>query len=187
MKQRLGQGPTSSYTNILHGVTVTNRHSAHAHNLICHSPTQTHTTHGDLTRHDHTDCQEVMPTLSDISCPCTIRPGESLQTAANRSLPDTLSHPGSQTSSPTHSDTPPGSWPSHAQLVPGPQDKSWLHPGDSHSQSVAPAEPWPLPHDTPPTCPLRRKETCRVSIFLLRAAPALPPKPTSRGGLALSG
>ncbi|CAK7299828.1 hypothetical protein VULLAG_LOCUS7853 [Vulpes lagopus] len=99
MEQRLLPGPTSSYTNILHGVRLTNRHSARAHNLTQPSPTQTHTTHRD-TRQGHTDCRPVMPTQSDISWPHTLRPGESheaRQTAAGPSYPDTLSHPGSQT------------------------------------------------------------------------------------------
>lgn len=56
--------------------------------LTRHSPTQTHTIHGDLTRHGLTDCQVVMPTQFDISRPHTLRPGEShmaLQKAADPS------------------------------------------------------------------------------------------------------
>lgn len=86
-----------------------------------------------------------MPTQSDISRLHTLRPGEShaaLRTAARH-----CHTPDPRPSSPTHPDTPPGSRPSHAQLVPGPQDKSWLHPRDSLTLLVP--EPWPLPRDTP--------------------------------------
>lgn len=130
MKQRLGPGPTNSYTNILHGVTVKNRQSAHAHDLTRHSPTQTHTTHGDLTHQDHRDCQLVVPTQSDISQPHRLGPGESHMACHNQTHCHT---PGPRRSSPTHPDTPPGSRPSHAQLVPQPEDKSWLHTGAAHS------------------------------------------------------
>lgn len=53
MKQRPGQGPTSSYTNILRGVTVANRHSAHVHNLTHQSHPDTHHTRRPDTSRSH--------------------------------------------------------------------------------------------------------------------------------------
>lgn len=62
VKQRLRLGPTNSCTNILRGVTVTNRHyRVHAHGLTRHSPTQTPTTHEDLTRQNRTDAGRWCP------------------------------------------------------------------------------------------------------------------------------
>lgn len=141
MKQRLRPRPTDSYTNILHGVTVTNRHRVHAQGLTRHSPTQTHTTHGDLTRQDLADRQAVVPTRPDICRPHTLRPGEShtaLRTVADPSYLDSLSHPGSQTESPAHPDTPPGPWPSHAQLAPRPRTSPGRTPGRALPRSPSP-------------------------------------------------
>lgn len=141
MKQRLRPRPTDSYTNILHGVTVTNRHRVHAQGLTRHSPTQTHTTHGDLTRQYLADRQAVVPTRPDIGWPHTLRPGEShtaLRTVADPSYLDALSHPRSQTESPAHPDTPPGPWPSHAQLAPRPGTSPGRTPGRALPRSPSP-------------------------------------------------
>ena len=78
VKQRLRLGPTNSCTNILRGVTVTNRHyRVHAHGLTRHSPTQTPTTHEDLTRQNRTDAGRWCPlALSSDRCrpspPCVL-------------------------------------------------------------------------------------------------------------------
>ena len=113
----------------------------HAQGLTRHSPTQTHTTHGDLTRQDLADRQAVVPTRPDICRPHTLRPGEShtaLRTVADPSYLDALSHPGSQTESPAQPDTPPGPWPSHAQLAPRPRTSPGRTPGRALPRSPSP-------------------------------------------------
>lgn len=96
--------------------------------------------------------------------------------------------PGPRRSSPTHPDTPPRSRLSHAQRVPGPWDKSWLHPG-IHTPGGGPGRALATPSwHTPPTCLQPGTETCRLSTFLLRArCPCPAPRTPFRGGRALLG
>lgn len=95
-----------------------------------------------------------MPTRPD-SCRSTRSargvPPRPLRTAAAPSYPDALSHPGAQTESPRHPDTPRGPRPSHAQLAPWARDKSRPRPGRGHRGRRSPG-PASSGH-TPPTCP----------------------------------
>ena len=53
--ESLGLRPTSSYTNILRGVTVAHRHGGHARGLTRHGPTRARPPHGDPTRQGRAD------------------------------------------------------------------------------------------------------------------------------------
>lgn len=131
MKPRLGQGPTSSYTNILHQswaqtgtvrrhttrpVTVPPRHTAHMMGHVTITQTARQWCPLSLTFHVPTHSGLGSPTW-----PCGQQPTRHNQTHCHTPSPRRigLTHPG----------TPPRSRLSHAQRVPGPWDKSWLHPG----------------------------------------------------------
>lgn len=120
------------------GHTLPNRHGAYAHNLTHHSPTQTHTL--------HMETRITITERAGWSCPLSLTsPGA---TCSARGLPpvpadsswprqtQTRCHTPGPRRSPTHPDTPPGSWPSHAQPVPGPRASPGCAPGP-HTPAVA--------------------------------------------------
>lgn len=131
MKPRLGQGPTSSYTNILHQswaqtgtvrrhttrpVTVPPRHTAHMMGHVTITQTARQWCPLSLTFHVPTHSGLGSPTW-----PCGQQPTRHNQTHCHTPSPRRIG--------PTHPGTPPRSRLSHAQRVPGPWDKFWLHPG----------------------------------------------------------
>lgn len=121
------------------GVTVTHRHSVHAHGR----PHPGRPTHGGLTRQG----RAVVPTRPD-SCRST-RSARGVPRGPPDSgrpvIPRRTVTPRAQTESP-HTRTPRGPRPSHAQLAPGPGTE--VRPR-SRPRAPAAAEPRPRPRATP--------------------------------------
>lgn len=171
MKQRLRLRPTSSYTNILQGVTVTHRHSVHAHGLTRHGPTQARPTHGGLTRQG----RAVVPTRPD-SCRST-RSARGVPPRPSGRRPPRHTQTHCHTSGPRrrgpHTRTHPrGRGPHTPSSRPGLGQVPAAHRAARSRGRRAPAPP---SGHTPPTCPCAGgRESRGLSTF--RAAPAPGPR-----------
>lgn len=193
MKPRLGQGPTSSYTNILHQswaqtgtvrrhttrpVTVPPRHTAHMMGHVTITQTARQWCPLSLTFHVPTHSGLGSPTW-----PCGQQPTRHNQTHCHTPSPRRIG--------PTHPGTPPRSRLSHAQRVPGPWDKSWLHPGIHTPGRWTSLSPGHSLVTHPAHLPAAREGNLQAqhlpaACALLQPCPPHP-APFSRGGRALLG